>query len=900
MSTIFFHSKRGKRQRQGHDENSGQMQFLKTCMTQISQQARDGKRAADMRVSTKHQTGLTIYHIITSYPLLLEGLSRASHDPGQNMHTPETDCMGSVYADQLRKQHARNLGWQLRAARTPDDLKLGKPHRSSIPKRSRIHALPTTDDVATAWHDKPEQDDDAKCRHLTIHTSQRRAVAYAAARTLTWMLEHQWTDTVVAYRRGVSLVDACALLEQAAQATDRSVVLFVDIQDFFGAIPTQRLKQMLNQWTGYQDDPQLRNLIETLIGTKRKGIAQGCPLSPLLANVYAAMTLDKTIRDHGPTIRYSDDIAVLCSSVEHARQVFEQITHSSIGNGIRFSEHKCVIADLTSNIQYALDGTTVMDEPIPWLGFLPRLEADGMHFAQSNYSLHCLIDGLSRAKHHGPIQGAGPFDQFCHYLSRAVAIIEGWLQHYGWAERNDGQKNILQHIVTTCALTPTQLVAQAKALLRSNGYARDLNNQQKLKQLMHALNPHTDRRQKVTWDSIRSACPCLTKSLHDSRERATEIRSVPLDITWGMDNAPQHQPGVRLGSRHPDIQSHLNDPQDIHLPDGHITTQERPRDHDGHYYEAAGLHRTTLEELKKEIRHQKNTLSNNTFPVSPSTAEPQPAPLWSGQEPHTSVSLCALTNPPNDTTTAVSDHRVAPPAPITPAPGTSERRSDTQDERTGQTVYDHKPATARPTVSSPPLDNGSHPTIQPDMKADQLKTSSRLSCRSGRTNDRQPADDMQLVQATSCTLVVQAMPYTLVRPYTQLAQAVPYTQATPQPGTHSPTVHQQTKATRRTTRPSVLAGPHASTPASARAHQQPLTTHCSRPRFRNARQETHRPHARDTGLMPRQCQGGTALKIAAQLPHESAVAPITHHPCDHRPGAMSGPQSRLTSGPDPP
>src|SRR5207247_2235369 len=123
-----------------------------------------------------------------------------------------------------------------------------------------------------------------------------------------------------------------------------------DIRACFDEIPHDRLLERLQRLVA---DPRVLALIRRWLrayGTR--GIPQGSPLSPLLANLYLD-ELDRGLRRRGYAVtRYADDFVILCrnrAEAEAARVVAEAILR---GLGLRLNPDKTAITSFRMGFEF--------------------------------------------------------------------------------------------------------------------------------------------------------------------------------------------------------------------------------------------------------------------------------------------------------------------------------------------------------------------------------------------------------------------------------------------------------------------------------------------------------------------------------------------------------------------
>lgn len=112
----------------------------------------------------------------------------------------------------------------------------------------------------------------------------------------------------------------------------KSWVVDIDISAFFDEVNHDILLNLISQKV---TDPKVLDLIKKYLKTgimldgkverRYKGVPQGSPLSPLLANIYLDV-LDKELEKRGLSFcRYADDVAIFVSSERSAQRVLESI-----------------------------------------------------------------------------------------------------------------------------------------------------------------------------------------------------------------------------------------------------------------------------------------------------------------------------------------------------------------------------------------------------------------------------------------------------------------------------------------------------------------------------------------------------------------------------------------------
>lgn len=166
-------------------------------------------------------------------------------------------------------------------------------------------------------------------RPISIFTIRDRIAQRAVLNVIEPLFELDFEDSSYGFRPGRSVEMA---VDHVASYINQGYywIAKLDIERCFENLNLRRLQKCIAR---HIKDRLLRNLISCWIsdepaqtssgeGLSRKhisGIPQGSPLSPLLMNVYLDQ-FDKMMRKrHLCTVRYADDIVMLCRTEEQAR-----------------------------------------------------------------------------------------------------------------------------------------------------------------------------------------------------------------------------------------------------------------------------------------------------------------------------------------------------------------------------------------------------------------------------------------------------------------------------------------------------------------------------------------------------------------------------------------------------
>ena len=174
-------------------------------------------------------------------------------------------------------------------------------------------------------------------RILSIPCLVDQIAQRAAASVLSATLEPVFEDASFAYRPGRSVAQAVARVDMLRRQGYHHVV-DADIRGFFDNVPHAPLRAKLGA-AGI--DPRLVALVDRWLDSfsdQGKGLAQGSPVSPVLANLHLD-ALDEAFGDRGPVriVRFADDFVLLTRSKPGAEAALARARDILVAGGLELN-----------------------------------------------------------------------------------------------------------------------------------------------------------------------------------------------------------------------------------------------------------------------------------------------------------------------------------------------------------------------------------------------------------------------------------------------------------------------------------------------------------------------------------------------------------------------------------
>ncbi len=195
-------------------------------------------------------------------------------------------------------------------------------------------------------------------RTLSIPTVRDRVLQTALARVLTPLFEAEFEECSYAYRKGRSVNMALQRVEQLRD-NGYSWVVDCDISSFFDEIDHQVLLREVKKLVTDQAIIHLIGLwLSALVvdGPQRfrlhKGVPQGSPISPLLANLYLDQLDEAMLDENLRMIRFADDFLILCRKKESADKALQFTAEVLESLRLKLHEQKTRVVDFKGGFRF--------------------------------------------------------------------------------------------------------------------------------------------------------------------------------------------------------------------------------------------------------------------------------------------------------------------------------------------------------------------------------------------------------------------------------------------------------------------------------------------------------------------------------------------------------------------
>ena len=202
---------------------------------------------------------------------------------------------------------------------------------------------------------------DGGARTLAIPCVRDRIAQAACAAAIDSRVDGLMSNASFAYRRGKSVEHAAGLV-LVYRLRGYSWVVDGDIEKYFDSIPHKRLMETIGSHVSCIRTRELIGLWLHSFAGNGPGIAQGSPLSPLLANIYLT-GLDRSVdRKDARLVRYADDFLIFTRSRSAAVRARERMACELETLGLRLHPDKTRIVAIRNGFDFVglrFDGVTI-------------------------------------------------------------------------------------------------------------------------------------------------------------------------------------------------------------------------------------------------------------------------------------------------------------------------------------------------------------------------------------------------------------------------------------------------------------------------------------------------------------------------------------------------------------
>jgi CRISPR-associated protein Cas1 len=179
-------------------------------------------------------------------------------------------------------------------------------------------------------------------------------------RTFSDVAERIFEEESIGYRKGVSRQRAAEMIQHAVSEGYRFVIES-DVEDFFPSVELRELRRLLELYIPEKDRLLVHCLMRCACASyvldgslheRTKGLAQGSPLSPILANLYLD-AFDEAIASRDVRlVRYADDFVILTKTEEQAQSLLVASESLLAAIGLHLNKDKTAIRPVSEGFEF--------------------------------------------------------------------------------------------------------------------------------------------------------------------------------------------------------------------------------------------------------------------------------------------------------------------------------------------------------------------------------------------------------------------------------------------------------------------------------------------------------------------------------------------------------------------
>lgn len=249
-----------------------------------------------------------------------------------------------------------HMGWERvrsnRGAAGPDRVTVGRFAEDFHLRLARLHRALASGVYAPGplrRVDVPKRS--GGTRTLAIPTVEDRIAQTAVAFTIGPLLDAEFEDESFGYRPGRSVRMAVDRVSANYRAGYEWVV-DGDIERFFDTVPHERLMEQLAR---VLSAPRLLGLVRSWLvayGEDGRGLPQGSPISPLLANLYLDEVDERIAVGGVRLVRFGDDFVLMCKREKTAEKALERMAALLGEYGLRLHREKSRVVSFDEGFRF--------------------------------------------------------------------------------------------------------------------------------------------------------------------------------------------------------------------------------------------------------------------------------------------------------------------------------------------------------------------------------------------------------------------------------------------------------------------------------------------------------------------------------------------------------------------